>query len=124
LAGPLRSLSETQMSLIPDDIREYFRDVEDHLSHVAERINTFDEMLSTLIAAALAEAANRQNQDMRKISAWAAIALVPTAIAGIYGMNFTNMPELEWKFGYPMAVMAIIIVCSLLYLALRRKRWL
>jgi magnesium transporter len=124
LAGPLRSLSETQMSLIPDDIREYFRDVEDHLSHVAERINTFDEMLSTLIAAALAEAANRQNQDMRKISAWAAIALVPTAIAGIYGMNFTNMPELEWKFGYPMAVLAIIIVCSLLYLALRRKRWL
>ncbi len=94
------------------------------MSHVAERINTFDEMLSTLIAAALAEAANRQNQDMRKISAWAAIALVPTAIAGIYGMNFTNMPELEWKFGYPMAVMAIIIVCSLLYLALRRKRWL
>jgi magnesium transporter len=124
LAGPLRLLSNTPMELIPSDIREYFRDVEDHLSHVAERINTFDEMLTTLISAALAEVTNRQNQDMRKISAWAAIALVPTAIAGIYGMNFHHMPELDWSFGYPMAILAIITVCLLLYWALRRKRWL
>ena len=124
LAGPLRSLSNTPNPLIPDEIREYFRDVEDHLSHVAERVNTFDEMLTTLISAALAEVTNRQNQDMRKISAWAAIALVPTAIAGIYGMNFTHMPELDWTFGYPMAILLIIGVCSVLYYFLRRKRWL
>jgi magnesium transporter len=124
LLGPLKSLSNTPNPLIPDEVREYFRDVEDHVSHVAERISTFDEMLTTLIAAALAEVANRQNQDMRKISAWAAIALVPTAIAGIYGMNFDNMPELKWSFGYPMAILAIVAVCSALYLFLRRKRWL
>jgi magnesium transporter len=124
LAAPLKSLSNSPNSLIPDDAREYFRDVEDHLSHVAERISTFDEMLTTLISAALAEVANRQNQDMRKISAWAAIALVPTAIAGIYGMNFTHMPELNWTFGYPMAILAIIAVCAVLYVFLRKKRWL
>jgi magnesium transporter len=124
LVGPLRLLANTPNSLIPEEVREYFRDVEDHVSHVAERISTFDEMLTTLVSAALAEVANRQNQDMRKISAWAAIALVPTAIAGIYGMNFDHMPELRWRFGYPMAILGIIVVCSLLYWALRRKRWL
>ena len=124
LIGPLRSLSSIPNTLIPDEVREYFQDVEDHVSHVAERISTFDEMLTTLVSAALAEVANRQNQDMRKISAWAAIALVPTAIAGIYGMNFEHMPELAWRFGYPMAIVGIIIVCSVLYYALRRKRWL
>ena len=124
LAGPLRTLSTASNPLIPDEVREYFRDVEDHVSHVAERISTFDEMLTTLISAALAEVANRQNQDMRKISAWAAIALVPTAIAGIYGMNFDHMPELHWRFGYPMAILGIIFICAMLYLFLRRKRWL
>ncbi len=124
LAGPLKSLSNTPNALVPQEAREYFRDVEDHLFHVAERISTFDEMLTTLVSAALAEVANRQNQDMRKISAWAAIALVPTAIAGIYGMNFTHMPELQWKLGYPMAILGIIVVCGVLYFFLRRKRWL
>ncbi len=124
LVAPLRSLANTPNPLIPEAVQEYFRDVEDHVSHVAERISTFDEMLTTLVSAALAEVANRQNQDMRKISAWAAIALVPTAIAGIYGMNFEHMPELEWRFGYPMAIVGIILVCSLLYYVLRRKRWL
>ena len=124
LAAPLKALSNTPNSMVPETVREYFRDVEDHLSHVAERISTFDEMLTTLVAAALAEVANRQNQDMRKISAWAAIALVPTAVAGIYGMNFDHMPELHWQFGYPMAILLILFVCAALYLALRRKRWL
>ncbi len=124
LAAPLKALSSSPHPLIPDEIREYFRDVEDHLSHVAERIWTFDQMLTTLVSAALAEVANRQNQDMRKISAWAAIALVPTAIAGIYGMNFKHMPELSWQFGYPMAILAIIAVCSTLYLFLRKRGWL
>ena len=91
LAPALRALSGTPHPLVPAEIREYFRDVEDHLSVVAERVSTFDEMLTTLVSAALAEVTTRQNEDMRKISAWAAIALVPTAIAGIYGMKMRKM---------------------------------
>ena len=109
---------------MPAEIRDYFSDVEDHLSAVSERVRTFDEMLTTLVSAALAEVTTRQNEDMRKISAWAAIALVPTAIAGIYGMNFEHMPELTWTYGYPLALGFIVIVCVLLYMLLRRRGWL
>jgi len=124
LAPALRALSGTPHPLVPAEIREYFRDVEDHLSVVAERVSTFDEMLTTLVSAALAEVTTRQNEDMRKISAWAAIALVPTAIAGIYGMNFEHMPELSWTYGYPMALGIILGMCALLFLLLRRRGWL
>jgi magnesium transporter len=120
----MRSLAGTPTDLIPKKIRSYIRDVEDHLSVVAERVSTFDEMLTTLVNAALAEVTTRQNGDMRKISAWAAIALVPTAIAGIYGMNFANMPELSWTFGYPMALGVIITMCVTLYIVFRRRGWL
>ena len=81
-------------------------------------------MLTTLVSAALAEVTTQQNEDMRKISAWAAIALVPTAIAGIYGMNFEHMPELTWTYGYPMALGLIACVCVLLFMLLRRRGWL
>jgi magnesium transporter len=124
LAPALRALSGSEHPLIPAEIREYFRDVEDHLSVVAERVSTFDEMLTTLVSAALAEVTTRQNEDMRKISAWAAIALVPTAIAGIYGMNFEHMPELSWTYGYPLAIGFIACLCGLLFLLLRRRGWL
>ena len=124
LAAPLRALSGTPHPLVPAEIREYFTDVEDHLAVVSERVSTFDEMLTTLVSASLAEVTTRQNEDMRKISAWAAIALVPTAIAGIYGMNFENMPELTWTYGYPLALGFIATVCVLLYMLLRRRGWL
>ena len=124
LMPAMRSLSGTSTDLLPKKIRSYVRDVEDHLSVVADRVTTFDEMLTTLVSAALAEVTTRQNEDMRKISAWAAIALVPTAIAGIYGMNFANMPELNWAFGYPMALGVIVGLCVTLYLVLRRRGWL
>ena len=120
----MRSLTGTSTDLMPKKIRSYVRDVEDHLSVVADRVSTFDEMLTTLVNAALAEVTTRQNEDMRKISAWAAIALVPTAIAGIYGMNFANMPELNWTFGYPMALGVIVALCVTLYVVLRRRGWL
>jgi len=124
LTPALRALSGTPHPLVPAEIREYFRDVEDHLSVVTERVANFDEMLTTLVSAALAEVTTRQNEDMRKISAWAAIALVPTAIAGIYGMNFENMPELSWTYGYPMAIAFIVGLCVLLFMLLRRRGWL
>ncbi len=124
LTPALRALSGTPHQLVPAEIREYFRDVEDHLSVVTERVGNFDEMLTTLVSAALAEVTTRQNEDMRKISAWAAIALVPTAIAGIYGMNFEHMPELSWTYGYPMAIGLIFGICVLLFMLLRRRGWL
>ena len=124
LTPALRALSGTPHPLVPAEIREYFRDVEDHLSVVAERVSTFDEMLTTLVSAALAEVTTRQNEDMRKISAWAAIALVPTAIAGIYGMNFEHMPELSWTYGYPLALGFIALMCVSLFMLLRRRGWL
>lgn len=124
LTPALKALSGTPLPMIPAEIREYFRDVEDHLSVVAERVATFDEMLTTLVSAALAEVTTRQNEDMRKISSWAAIALVPTAIAGIYGMNFEHMPELTWTYGYPMALGLIAGLCIALFMLLRRRGWL
>ncbi len=124
LTPALRALTNSPHPLVPAQIREYFRDVEDHLSVVTERVANFDEMLTTLVSAALAEVTTRQNEDMRKISAWAAIALVPTAIAGIYGMNFDNMPELSWTFGYPMALLLIVGLCTTLFMLLRRRGWL
>ncbi|GAA2000760.1 magnesium and cobalt transport protein CorA [Nakamurella flavida] len=124
LAAPLRFLAHTPHDLVAPGIAQYFLDVEDHLAHVAERVYSFDELLTSLINALMAQVATRQNEDMRKISAWAAIALVPTAIAGIYGMNFEYMPELGWTFGYPMAIGLMVLVCAGLHRALRRKGWL
>jgi magnesium transporter len=100
-------------------------------SFAADAIEGHDRLLSDVLQANLArvgvrqsQIAVRQNEDMRKISAWAAIALVPTAIAGIYGMNFDNMPELNWDFGYYLVLGLIAGICGLLYRLFRRSSWL
>jgi magnesium transporter len=124
LAKPLRRLTEGYSPLVPDQIRSYFRDVDDHLTTVSERIASFDELLTTLVDATLAKITLQQNTDMRKITSWAAVIAVPTMVVGVYGMNFDFMPELHWKFGYPL-VMALIVTASLFLLrTLRRNRWL
>lgn len=124
LAGPIRKLAEGYSSLVPHDVRSYFRDVDDHLANVTERVSSFDELLTTLVDAVLAKISMRQNNDMRKITAWAGIITVPTMIAGIYGMNFENMPELHWQFGYPMVWALILVSCGLLYRNFRKNQWL
>jgi magnesium transporter len=124
LAIPLRRLAEGYSKLVPDEVRSYFRNVDDHLTTVTERVAGFDELLTTLVDATLAKISLQQNTDMRKITAWAAILAVPTMIAGIYGMNFDNMPELHWKYGYPLALMVIFAICLILYRIFRRNRWL
>jgi magnesium transporter len=100
------------------------RDVLDHNILASDRITSYDELLSSLVQAALGKVGMQQNVDMRKISAWVAIAAVPTAIAGIYGMNFDNMPELRWAWGYPAVLTAMLVVCLLLYRTFRRNNWL
>jgi magnesium transporter len=104
--------------------REYFRDVLDHLLRVDGQVDAHNELLNSVLTAHLALLGKQQNEDMRKISAWAAIIAVPTAIAGIYGMNFDHMPELHWSFGYPLVIVVMAVACVLLFRRLRRSGWL
>jgi magnesium transporter len=124
LSPVLRQLSRHRLALIDESVRDYFRDVDDHLNEVVDQVNSFDDLLTTLVAANLARVSVVQNEDMRKISAWVAIAAVPTMVAGIYGMNFDHMPELHWEFGYPLVIAVMGSACGLLYRAFKRNRWL
>ena len=110
--------------LVSKEVKRYIRDVHDHNSAAAERIASYDELLSSLVQAALGKVAMQQNVDMRKISAWVAIAAVPTALAGIYGMNFDHMPELHQVWGYPAVLCVMVTVCTILYVTFRRNHWL
>jgi magnesium transporter len=124
LAPVLRHLAHGRLELVDTNLSEYFRDVDDHLSEVVDRVNGFDDLLTTLVSANLARVSVVQNEDMRKISAWVAIAAVPTMLAGIYGMNFEHMPELGWTFGYPLLLLVMATLCALLYRAFKRNGWL
>ena len=124
LARPLQRLAEGYTPAVPEEVRSYFRNVEDHLTTVSERVAGFDELLTTLVDATLAKITLQQNTDMRKISAWVAIISTPTMIAGIYGMNFKVMPELDLKFGYPMTLLVMLISCIVLFKIFRRNKWL
>ncbi|UUV30770.1 magnesium and cobalt transport protein CorA [Amycolatopsis roodepoortensis] len=124
LATPLRRLAEGSTPLISDQVRTYFRDVDDHLTTVTERVAGFDELLTTLVDATLAKLSLQQNNDMRKITSWAAIIAVPTMGVGIYGMNFDFMPELHWKYGYPAVMAVILTACLVLYRIFKGKKWL
>jgi magnesium transporter len=124
LATPLRRLAEGYTPLVPEQVRSYFRDVDDHLTSVAEHVTSFDDLLTTLVDATLAKISLQQNTDMRKITAWAAILAVPTMGVGVYGMNFDHMPELHWKYGYPIIMTVIIGICVILYRVFKRRNWL
>ncbi|MGI8880352.1 MAG: magnesium/cobalt transporter CorA [Jatrophihabitans sp.] len=124
LAEPLKVLATSTMGCIPPDVRTYFRDVEDHISQVVERVSSFDELLTTLVTANLAQLGVMQNEDMRKISAWVAIISVPTMVAGIYGMNFKHMPELHWTYSYPTVLALVLVACFFLHRAFKRNGWL
>ncbi|MFJ2115925.1 MULTISPECIES: magnesium and cobalt transport protein CorA [unclassified Streptomyces] len=124
LLRPMQLLSERPMRLIDPDIQKYFRDVADHLSRVHEQVIGFDELLNSILQANLAQATVAQNEDMRKITSWAAIIAVPTAVCGVYGMNFDYMPELRWKYGYPLVLVAIGSICLAIHRMLKRNGWL
>jgi magnesium transporter len=124
LTAPLRMLAERPLRLVTPQIREYFRDAGDHLARVTEQVGSFDELLTTIVHANLARVTVEQNEDMRRISAWVAILAVPTAIAGLYGMNFDHMPELHWRYGYPLVLLVILTICLVLHRGFRRNGWL
>ncbi|MGE0217671.1 magnesium/cobalt transporter CorA [Mycolicibacterium sp.] len=124
LTTDLQRISTDHDDLVNVEIRRYMRDVLDHAIKASDRIASFDDLLSSLVQAALGKVAMQQNVDMRKISAWVAIAAVPTAVAGIYGMNFDHMPELHWAWGYPAVLALMAAVCLLLHRTFRRNHWL
>ncbi|PQM51670.1 magnesium and cobalt transport protein CorA [Mycolicibacter virginiensis] len=124
LSVPFERMQTDYRDLISKEVRRYLRDVADHQTRAAEQIAGYDELLSSLVQAALARVGMQQNTDMRKMSAWAGIIAVPTMIAGIYGMNFDRMPVLHWAFGYPMVVAGMCVISAVLYRAFRRNGWL
>ncbi|MDQ1035326.1 magnesium transporter [Streptomyces sp. V3I8] len=121
-----------------EELQRYLRDVADHVTHTSERVDGFRQALTDILTVnatlvtqqqnaemrALAEAGFEQNEEIKKISSWAAILFAPTLVGTIYGMNFTHMPELHWALGYPFAVALMAVVCTSLYVIFKRKDWL
>ncbi|CAM5296362.1 magnesium transporter CorA [Streptomyces purpurascens] len=125
LARPLDRLATEPRGCLDKEIQTYFRDVADHLTRVTEQINAFDALLDlSILQAHLAQVSVAQNEDMRKITAWAAIIAVPTMVCGVYGMNFDHMPELHWRFGYPFALVVIATACFVIHRGFKRNGWL
>lgn len=130
----LESLTRQMRSTrIPEEAMPFFRDIRDHLQSVLDQVDTYDGLLTDVLNAHLTQVSVRQNEDMRKISAWAAILALPTLLAGIYGMNFKGMPELtasfdigghEFYYGYYAVLLVMVGACSWLYRAFKRSGWL
>ncbi|WP_031074960.1 magnesium and cobalt transport protein CorA [Streptomyces sp. NRRL S-118] len=121
-----------------EELQRRLRDVADHVTHTSERVDGFRQALSEILTVnatlvtqqqnaemrALAEAGFEQNEEIKKISSWAAILFAPTLVGTIYGMNFDHMPELHWVYGYPFAILLMAVVCSSLYVIFKRRDWL
>jgi magnesium transporter len=124
LLEPLDDLAGGRYELVRPEVQPYFRDVHDHLLRVVDRVEGFRDLLTSVLTANLTQASVRQNEDVRRISAWAAIVAVPTAIAGIYGMNFEHMPGLGSRHGFALVLVVIAGACLALYWNFRRRGWL
>jgi magnesium transporter len=131
LAGALGRLTEAEGQDIDPEVSRYLREVQDRVLRVTERVQGFRDLLAnilsvnlTLIGINQTQVGIDQNDQMKKISAWAAIVVVPTLIAGIYGMNFDYMPELHWRYGYLGAIFLMALIALSLYVLFKRRRWL
>jgi len=139
LVGMIAALSAGFVKYhVDEELQRYLRDVDDHLTQIVEHVDEFHQALrdmltvnATLVAQqqneemrSLSEASNLQNEEVKKISAWAAILFAPTLIGTIYGMNFEHMPELGWAHGYPLALSLMVLTCLTLYVVFKRRDWL
>jgi magnesium transporter len=124
LADALAKLKVLQHPVLNDELRRYFADTNDDVRHVVDQVQTDRELLTGALEANLTQVSVRQNEDMRKISAWVAILAVPTMIAGIYGMNFEQMPELGTRYGYYIVLGVIALACVILHRIFKRSGWL
>jgi magnesium transporter len=123
LVEPIERMT-TGTTRVPEGLSTYFRDVLDHVIRLSQRIEGLRELLTSVLQANLAQVGVRQNEDMRKISAWVAILAVPTMLAGVYGMNFDHMPELRWELGYPGVLALMLVLCFSLWRYFKRVGWL
>ena len=117
-------LMRFDLEFIPEDTRPYFRDIYDHVIRINEMIDSSREILATALEANFSLISISQNEIQKRFAGWAAILAVPTMIAGVYGMNFKFMPELDWQYGYPFVISVILILCGLMYGAFKRAGWL
>jgi magnesium transporter len=124
LREPMKRFATGSVPFVTQDAAPFFRDVTDHVLRVSESIETLDALLSTAFDAHLAQISVQQNEDMRKISAWVAIAAVGTLVAGVYGMNFDHMPELGWHYGYFYALGLMLVLSVTLYRLFKKSGWL
>jgi magnesium transporter len=124
LVEPVDRLARGKYDVIHPEVRTYFRDVNDHLLRAHDQLESYRDLLTSILQANLTQVGVRQNEDMRKISAYVAMAAVPTLIAGIYGMNFQHMPELGWEAGYPMALVLMATIVGFLFWRFKRAGWL
>ncbi|MEV8625543.1 magnesium/cobalt transporter CorA [Streptomyces sp. NBC_01268] len=124
LSGPMARLATGAVPFVHDKAVPFFRDVNDHLLRANELVEGLDRLLSDVLSAHLAQMGVRQNDDMRKISAWAAMAAVPTMVAGVYGMNFDHMPELHWVWSYPAVLLLMAGIVVGLYRLFKRRGWM
>jgi magnesium transporter len=126
-AAPLRQsldMIQEEPKIAGSKLQPYYRDVSEHVLRVTELADNIRDLLTSLLEVRVSQVANRMNDIMKKLSAWAGIILVPTLIAGIYGMNFSNMPELGWSVGYPAALATMLLAGGVLYVVFKRKGWL
>jgi magnesium transporter len=118
-----RRLEHSEVPALDPNMQPLFRDVSDHIRRVQEEIDTLREVTAFAFEASMMLGQAEQTRTTRRLAAWAAILAVPTAIAGIYGMNFDNMPELKWSFGYYLVLGVIVAICAGLYWRFRQLRW-
>lgn len=124
LLSPLQQIASIGARNIPAELTPFFRDTLDHLARASDAASGLDALLTSALQAEIAQVQLQQNEDMRKITSYVALASVPTMVAGIYGMNFDFMPELRWKFGYPMVVGSLIALTAFLYRKFKKSGWL
>jgi magnesium transporter len=124
LQEPMQRLLDRHVETVPEPLYRYFLDVRSRLARAVDRVAGFEELLNSILQARLAQVTVDQNNDMRKIASWAAIAAVQTAVAGIYGMNFDDMPETRWRYGYPAVIAVMVLAAVTLYRRFRKVGWL
>ncbi len=124
LLEPMASLAHSPVSPAPKQAKPFYNDVHDHLVRVSDRSYGLERQLTDVFNVHLAQVSVQQNSDARRISAVAAIIATPTLIAGVYGMNFTYMPELDLRYAYPVSLLAMVVICGLLYRGFKRSGWL